>query len=270
VNLLSAKSDFLLHVSVRCAESEICFNARMESGVWDHKKEERVSLYGAFQQMDATITVQIDAAQFVVSVDSNPVYTFAKRIDKDMKGVTYQTDSISVFADHLDVTVTTPEVPKPVTENKSTSYQQAYFSLTAADVAKQSKDEPFDYVIISSGIGGGILAADLLNKDKRMAASRSNFSSSLATADSVYNQSLQLANSQDDRTKRILVPCRISEDTLRTYFHKSVYDDLSDKYLRKAEGWMNVTYLETKPLHRKLIHRLNIHRDPLLPTTQWA
>jgi hypothetical protein len=33
---------------------------------------------------------------------------------------------------------------------------------------------------------------------------------------------------------------------------------------------MNVLYPETKPLHRELIDRLNIHRDQLLPTTQWA
>lgn len=43
-----------------------------------------------------------------------------------------------------------------------TSYQTAYFHLTLARLAQQ---EPFDIVVIGSGIGGGVLAAALLEKN---------------------------------------------------------------------------------------------------------
>jgi hypothetical protein len=358
VNLLSAEGDHLLHVSIRRAQNRIVFNARLDSEQWDDAKEEWVPLFGVFQQTDATITARVQDKSYDVLIDGSTVYTFAKRIDKDVKAITYRTNglSASVFADHLDVTVTTPEAPPPVSRGPSSTYQQAYVPLDTATIAQESENDPFDYIIIGSGIGGGILAADLLDKNKRMTTSKSDFCSGSHSADSSYNQSLQLANGKDDRSKRILVlergnllfnthtlnmpqpssrgtygqmndlfykqfkqtwdmdeatkkvfkggpvyclggrsavwglfcprygpllrlsvssdhlTCyfRISEDTLSTQFHQSVYDDLSNKYLRKAEQWMNVTYPETLPLHRELIDRLNIHRDPLLPTTQWA
>lgn len=203
LNLLSAEGDHLLHISVRRAENQLCFNATLESEKWG--PEERVPLYGVFEQTDAKVTVSIKDSNYVVSVDGRPVHTFAKRIDKDVKGVTYRTNSVSVFADHVDVCVVTPGEPKPIAHVPSSTYQQAYFSLDAATVAQESETDPFDYIIIGSGIGGGILAADLLDKNKRMTASYSHFSSGGASTDASYNRSLQLANGKDDRTKRILV-----------------------------------------------------------------
>jgi hypothetical protein len=206
VNLLSADGDHVLHVSIRRAENRFCFNASEGRDGWG--TEESVPLFGVFgQQTDAIISILVGASEFAVSVDDEPIYTFKARSTKEVKTLEYHTNGLSnsVFPEHIDVTVTTPDLPKPVPRGPSSTYQQAYFSLTAAEVAAESETTPFDYIIIGSGIGGGILAADLLDKNKRMGASSSNFSSGATTADSSYNQSLQLANGKDDRQKRILV-----------------------------------------------------------------
>ena len=58
---------------------------------------------------------------------------------------------------------------------------------------------PFDYVIIGSGIGGGVLAADLLDKNKRLSGSTSNFSAQ------VVSRLAHVKTAEPDAAKRILV-----------------------------------------------------------------
>jgi hypothetical protein len=204
VNLLSAEGHELLHVSVRRAENQLCFNARMANSAWG--KEERVPLYGVFQQTDTTISVRIDKDAYVVLIDGKIRHTFTKRIDKEVKGVIYRCDNTSVFANPINVSVVLPGAPKPPLTVPASSYQEKYFPLTAAGVAVDSEAEPFDYVIIGSGIGGGILAADLHDKNKRMMTSHSDFgANSTSNEASMWNRSMQLAVGKDDRTKRILV-----------------------------------------------------------------
>jgi hypothetical protein len=76
VNLLSAEGDNLLHISVRRAENELCFNAHAVSENWG--KEERKPLYGVFQQPESTIHVCIEKSAYVVSIDGKHVHTFDK------------------------------------------------------------------------------------------------------------------------------------------------------------------------------------------------
>jgi len=52
------------------------------------------------------------------------------------------------------------------------SYETAYFQLTGADIAKEAESNPFDIVIIGSGIGGGVLTASLLEKNRFLTESR--------------------------------------------------------------------------------------------------
>lgn len=52
------------------------------------------------------------------------------------------------------------------------SYETAYFPLTAADLVIEAEKKPFDIVIIGSGIGGGVLAASLLEKNRFLTRSK--------------------------------------------------------------------------------------------------
>ena len=52
------------------------------------------------------------------------------------------------------------------------SYKTAYFQLTSADITQEAEFNPFDIIIIGSGIGGGVLAASLLEKNCFLTESR--------------------------------------------------------------------------------------------------
>ena len=54
------------------------------------------------------------------------------------------------------------------------SYEAAYFTLTAAEIEKEAEIFPFDIVIIGSGIGGGVLATSLLEKNRFLTRSKLN------------------------------------------------------------------------------------------------
>ncbi|KAH8802473.1 FAD/NAD(P)-binding domain-containing protein [Xylogone sp. PMI_703] len=207
VNVLSAREDVLLSVSFSRAENHIEFNSREIGQLWG--RDERVTLQGVFNKTDVTIAIRLEANCYQIYVNDCIIHTYRKRIFKDAQAVSYSTNGQGIFTNPISVLVNPPAKPTSVQRTPATSYEKAYFTLTAEEVAKVSEDEPFDYVIIGSGIGGGILAADLLSKNKRLSASRSNFSTSSTShcASSIWDPSSAYAsaNDPDDRTKRILV-----------------------------------------------------------------
>lgn len=205
VNVRSAEHDILLHVSFRRAENQIVFNSRETNGNWG--PEERVSLQGVFNKTDVTIAIRLENDRYEVLINDSIIHTYKKRIIKDARAVSYECNSQSVFADPIGVLVLSPE--SPIKRTPAVSYEKAYFPLTAGGVAEKSEDEPFDYVIIGSGIGGGILAADLLEKNRLVSASSSNFSAQPTSriVRSIFDPSSAraLAKDPDNRVKRILV-----------------------------------------------------------------
>ncbi|KAK3346950.1 hypothetical protein B0T25DRAFT_553260 [Lasiosphaeria hispida] len=286
------------------------------------------------------IAIRLEASCYQVSVNDCLIHTYNKRIIEDAQRVSYECNSYSVFTDPIEVTVVKPSEEQPTTK-PACSYEQAYFTPTAKGMAEQSETDPFDYVIIGSGIGGGILATDLLDKNKRFSASQSNLSaqSTCHKASSIWDPSSVQAQAKGpiNRTKRILViergnllfpthslnmprptnrgtysqmndlfynnfkhqwemddetrekwvggavyclggrstvwglfSPRIDDNIFRKFFPEAVYGDLTKKYLRKAEEWMNLSYPQTLPLHCTLQDSLNIHPlDSKLPATQW-
>jgi hypothetical protein len=207
VSIHSTDDDTLLHLSFSRAENQIVFSSKKTGGDWGD--EERVSLQGVFNKIDVTIAIRLEVDCYQVYVNDCIIHTYTKRIIKDARSVSYDCNSHSVFTNPIGVVVATPEKPRPIKSVPAPSYEKAYFTLTAEEVAKESEAEPFDYVIIGSGIGGGILAADLLDKNERVSTGNSDFGAQSTShiARSTWNRSAVQASAKDpdDRTKKILV-----------------------------------------------------------------
>ncbi|KAH7917729.1 galectin [Leucogyrophana mollusca] len=101
VNLLSAKNDNLLHISIRRAENAIVFNAHEVDKDWG--KEERVPLKGAFVGPDTVITVVDHGDRYQILTDYHTVHYFNKRISGNVNQLSYQINKnqISPFSDTL-------------------------------------------------------------------------------------------------------------------------------------------------------------------------
>ncbi|KAM0207632.1 hypothetical protein ACHAPQ_009547 [Fusarium lateritium] len=200
LNIHSAKGDHLLHISFRRAENQIAFNSKPTDSSWG--PEERVSLQGVFSKTDATIGVRLEADFYNIYIDDSIIHTYKKRIIKDAHNLSYSTASESLFTNPIEVEAsTTKRMP-------ASRYKGAYFLLLPKEIAEESEKSPFDYVIIGSGIGGGMLATDLLEKNHRMSRVSSTFSSQAAnTSLSTWNLNTARAATDDtaNRTKRILI-----------------------------------------------------------------
>ncbi|KAH7106383.1 hypothetical protein BKA62DRAFT_293475 [Auriculariales sp. MPI-PUGE-AT-0066] len=222
INIESSDGDTLLHVSVRRVENAIVFNSLSKGGEWG--TEERVALLGVFERTDATFTVRLNGAEWHILVDGRPIKTYHQRIHKPAVTASYRSNNRPVFSDPLLVTVATKDQPVPPASRPSApSYERAYFPLKPADVAAESEKEPLDYIIIGSGIGGGVLAVDLLEKNKRLSGRNASFTSqstnkpsadtvlrtaTVATAsvdESEENPSATTILDPNDKSKRILV-----------------------------------------------------------------
>ncbi|KAH7931246.1 hypothetical protein BV22DRAFT_7019 [Leucogyrophana mollusca] len=101
VNLLSAKNDCLLHVSIRRAENAIVFNAHEADKDWG--KEERVELKGAFVGPDTVITICDHGDRYQILTDYHTVHYFNKRISGNANQLSYMINKnqVSPFSDTL-------------------------------------------------------------------------------------------------------------------------------------------------------------------------
>ena len=160
LNLLSSDDDVLLTISFRRATQTILYTSRPHGGEWG--REDRSSFRGCFQNGRTTIVVTETTTSFDIVIDNTLRHTYLKRISRPTARVCYwKNESIpSMFASELIVTIGPPLRPK--------SYEATYFRYTAKQAAEESESIPFDFVIIGSGIGGGVLASSLLEKNRKI------------------------------------------------------------------------------------------------------
>ena len=166
LNLLSGDGDYLLHISIRRDTCTIVLNSRYATSDWG--TEEYIDWAGTFTDgKRATIAVCNNAQTFTIAINDKIRHQYQKRINLSTQAVSYRKNAAmttAIFGPTISVRIRSPHPPP-------TSYQSAYFQLPIADVVAESEDQPFDIIVIGSGIGGGGLANALLEKNRQLTES---------------------------------------------------------------------------------------------------
>jgi Galactoside-binding lectin len=161
LNLLSSDQDYLLRISIRRDPCTIILNSRYATGSWG--TDAYIDWADTFiDGKPATVSVRNNTQTFTISINGEERHLYKKRINLPTQAVVYlknATMTTAAFGSAVAAQINSPP---------STDYESAYFKLTIADVEKDSKIQPFDIVVIGSGIGGGVLANALLKKNRRL------------------------------------------------------------------------------------------------------
>ena len=163
--LLSSEDDDLLTISFRRPTETVFYNSRFH-GDWG--PGERGSFRGCFQNGPTSVEVTDTTSSFDIVINRTLRHIYQKRILRPTARVCYwkyQNMPSTMFASDLVVSISRSKRP-PSTK----SYEAAYFRYTATQAAEESKNKPFDLVIIGSGIGGGVLASSILEKNRKIAS----------------------------------------------------------------------------------------------------
>jgi choline dehydrogenase-like flavoprotein len=180
------------------------------------------------------------------------------------------------------------------------SFQERFFTLKPEDVSNDK--EGYDIIIVGTGIGGGVLAADLFDTNSKvgfaakkiLVIERGNLlfhshclnaarPSGLAEDRGQQNDTFFSAfrgtwPGTDPDIKNWnggpiyclggrssvwgLFAPRVHDRTLEENFPKQVREELIDEYYEKAEKLMKLSLPVTKPRHQHLIDRLNATANP--------
>jgi len=162
--LLSSEDEVLLTISFRRPTETVFYNSRLHGGEWG--PGERGSFRGCFQNGPASVEVTDTTSSFEIVINGTLRHIYQKRILRPTVSVCYwkyQHMPSTIFASNLVVSISRSS-PAPSTK----SYEAAYFRYTAAQAAEESDKKPFDFVIIGSGIGGGVLASSILEKNRKI------------------------------------------------------------------------------------------------------
>ena len=158
LGLLNNGGDVLLTISCRQRTQTVIYDSRPHGGEWE--PEECGSFRGCFQCGRMNIAVIEALICFDVVVDGTLRDTDPKRILLLTIRVRYWT---KIYIPSTMIWSSPSVVPlRPPTKR----YDATYFRYTAAQVAEESKNRTFDFIIIGSGIGGGVLASSLLEKNR--------------------------------------------------------------------------------------------------------
>lgn len=163
INLLSSEDEVLLTISFRRATETVFYNSRLYGGDWG--PGERGSFRGCFQNGPASVEVTDTASSFEIVINGTLRHIYQKQILRPTVRVCYwrYRHMPCMFDSNLVVSISRSS-PAPSTK----SYQAAYFRYTVTQAAEESNERPFDSVIIGSGIGGGVLASSILEKNRKI------------------------------------------------------------------------------------------------------
>jgi len=177
-------------------------------------------------------------------------------------------------------------------------FGEKYFPLTAGQAVLGG---PYDFIIIGTGIGGGVLAGDLFDRYRKLG--RTHKILVVEKGDVLFHSHCLNTSRPNDpgpgrgqdndaffrdfRTPYNIIPDphpdwnggalyglggrspiwglfapRPHDETLQRYFPKSVRDELIGTYFEQAETLMKLSLPKTKPVHYHLMSRLDLTGDP--------
>jgi Galactoside-binding lectin len=177
LNLLTDDQDYLLRISIHRDTRTIALNSRYATGDWgadEHIKWDDIFTEG----QPATVSIRNDSKTFTISINDEARWLYKKRINLPTQAVSYQKNAAMTTA------IFGPAIAAQLNDaNPPPDYESAYFQLTIADVEEESEENPFDIVVIGSGIGGGALANALREKNRQLLESAFNAKSTPERAD---------------------------------------------------------------------------------------
>lgn len=187
-------------------------------------------------------------------------------------------------------------LPKSSTEGNN--FSQKFFRLTAKEVQSTSENDPYDIVIVGTGVGGGVLAADLYESNRQLGNKGSKKILVIEKGDLIFHShclnTSRPATRLTDRTpssdnfySRFKSEYNLTEDSDMSetggpmyclggrstvwglfaprlhdddlkQFPKSVRKELLETYYARAEALMNVNVPATNPDHEFLVDQLKM------------
>jgi len=171
------------------------------------------------------------------------------------------------------------------------TFEKKFFQLTPTG-AKEAG--PYDVIIVGAGFGGGVLAADLFDKNKELkkkilVIERGNLAFTTHCLNTARSGGTGDSGQQNDNFFQgfrseyemnpdssphwiggpmytlggrsnawgLFIP-RPHRHILDDFFPTNVVNDLRGTYFQKAESLMNIGFPETRPVHQRLIDTLNV------------
>lgn len=119
LNLISDNGDILFVIAFRRSRQIVILNSRLANGGWG--TEEQFSFGESFTEGETCdISVTLRGSEYLIIVEGSLRYTYTKRFDAPITGVSYiknSTMTTGMFGDSIDVKVTNalPPTGKPLT-----------------------------------------------------------------------------------------------------------------------------------------------------------
>ncbi|KAI1173331.1 hypothetical protein F4777DRAFT_581010 [Nemania sp. FL0916] len=113
LNLVSGDDDYLVHISIRRGNQTVVLNSRSADGNWG--SEETFNFDGSFVDgSSSVVTVTLKGSNFLIAIEGKLRYTYARRIDKTVKGLRYARNgdmTTAIFGDSITAQIIHTQPP---------------------------------------------------------------------------------------------------------------------------------------------------------------